>query len=293
MAVVSAAVPTGMAAPSGPNGDSVCIGPDALLRVMQGDHCAGGMALLKLEGGSRAKFDQNEGADLRDRIDSLDWRLQALERPPRFTVVNEHGRPIFEIASGRVRVFNPGGMPVVFVEASAAGGSINSRSDNGRFAASMGTLRPLFGVRIAGQGRPRVELGRAGAGNFSLRFPSLRGTGGAIAGIGESRAGTGALVMGDASGVAKASLTITDGKGALGIFNDDGAGVLSLKQGATAGGLLAIGDAHGEPMAKMGVNEDRYGIVLTGPRAGFPLVPSSGLPGSYFLGCAGGESCKP
>jgi hypothetical protein len=46
-------------------------------------------------------------------------------------------------------------------------------------------------------------------------------------------------------------------------------------------------------MVKFGVNQDRYGVVLAGPVSGFPLVPGSGLPGSYFLGCAGGDKCGP
>jgi len=46
-------------------------------------------------------------------------------------------------------------------------------------------------------------------------------------------------------------------------------------------------------MVKMGVN-GTYGVVLTGPKAGFPYVPSSGLPGSYMLGCAAsGTDCHP
>ena len=40
------------------------------------------------------------------------------------------------------------------------------------------------------------------------------------------------------------------------------------------------------------VQLDRYGAVLAGPTLGFPYVPASGLPGSYFLGCAGGDRCK-
>ena len=57
--------------------------------------------------------------------------------------------------------------------------------------------------------------------------------------------------------------------------------------------MLAIANSAKDPVVKMGVNDNRYGVVLTGPRAGFPLVPRSGLPGSYILGCAGGSSCKP
>jgi hypothetical protein len=114
-----------------------------------------------------------------------------------------------------------------------------------------------------------------------------------IAGIGESSAGTGALVIGNSNGQVKASMTLAEGKGMLSLFNKKRADILSLTEGATGGGLLTIGDADGAPMVKMGVNEGRYGIVLAGPVAGFPLVPSSGLPGSYFLGCSGGAACRP
>ncbi len=69
--------------------------------------------------------------------------------------------------------------------------------------------------------------------------------------------------------------------------------VLAITEGATGGGLLAMGDATSEPMVKFGVAQDRYGIVLAGPVSGFPLVPGSGLPGSYFLGCPAGEKCGP
>ena len=125
-----------------------------------------------------------------------------------------------------------------------------------------------------------------------MTFPSPAS--GNIAGIGESRAGTGAIVVGNFSGTVLASLTGSDGKGAVGVSNNSGAAVAALSEGATRGGLLSIGDSASEPMVKMGVAQDRYGIVLTGPRAGFPLIPGSGLPGSYIMGCAGkGRDCGP
>jgi len=34
---------------------------------------------------------------------------------------------------------------------------------------------------------------------------------------------------------------------------------------------------------KMGVQDDRYGIVLAGPGDFGPLIPSTGLPRSYIL----------
>ena len=89
-------------------------------------------------------------------------------------------------------------------------------------------------------------------------------------------------------------MTGSEGKGAIGVSNPSGSPVVSLTEGATRGGLLSIGDALSEPMVKMGVAQDRYGIVLAGPRAGFPLIPGSGLPGSYIMGCAGkGKDCGP
>jgi hypothetical protein len=140
-------------------------------------------------------------------------------------------------------------------------------------------------------GQRRADFGRQPAGNYSLRV--LGPTGGPEAAIGESQAGTGALVIGDPLGRLRAVMTVVEGKGSVRIQNAQGEAVLALTEGATGGGLLTIGDKSSEPMVKFGVNQDRYGVVLAGPVSGFPLVPGSGLPGSYFLGCAGGDKCGP
>jgi len=108
------------------------------------------------------------------------------------------------------------------------------------------------------------------------------------------RPGSGALVVGDRAGQARVTMTVAEtGGGAIGVYNTASTAVVSLSEGATRGGLLAIGDASGNPVAKMGVQDDRYGIVLTGPADLGPYIPSSGLPGSYLLGCAGGSGCGP
>jgi hypothetical protein len=82
-------------------------------------------------------------------------------------------------------------------------------------------------------------------------------------------------------------------RGAVTVFNAAGAPVVELSEATSGGGLLTIGGADSTTMVKIGVKDDRYGVVLTGPKAGFPFVPRSGLPGSYFLGCTGGSSCTP
>ena len=49
--------------------------------------------------------------------------------------------------------------------------------------------------------------------------------------------------------------------------------------------MFQIDNAQGNAAIKMGHLDNRYGIVLAGPTLGLPLVPKSGLPGSYFMGC--------
>jgi hypothetical protein len=137
----------------------------------------------------------------------------------------------------------------------------------------------------------RIEFGKQQAGNFSLRFPGVNGP--PLAAIGESQAGSGALVVGDVWGRPKALMSVPDGKGSITIRNGNDAPVLAMTEGSTGAGLFVIGDAQSEPMVKFSVTEERYGAVLTGPVAGFPMVPGSGMPGSYILGCAGGASCGP
>ena len=139
---------------------------------------------------------------------------------------------------------------------------------------------------------PRIELGRRPPGSYALRFPTK--TGELIAGIGESPAGSGAMIVGDASGGKRASLSVgADGKGLIIIFNSAGVAIAALGEApGNTGGEFALGDSAGSPRVKMGTNGNRYGEVQALPR-GLPYVPKAGLPGSYMLGCAGGGSCVP
>ena len=71
------------------------------------------------------------------------------------------------------------------------------------------------------------------------------------------------------------------------------AGISMMEQGI-GGGMLQI-DSKDGAVVKMGNVNNAYGIVMTGPRPGLPLVPKSGLPGSYFLGCKSDQrpACTP
>jgi hypothetical protein len=286
---------------NGSDGRVVCVGQDTVLRVVgAGKSCPSGQDRLDLAEAEEElpEWDDagpeelaNRDTPKYDTVAELERRTSDLEKRALFEVVDKAGRPIFRVAPGTVLVYNSGQVAVAAIRATEDGGYFVGRSTDG-LAVSVGASGVRSGVRISERGVTRSSLGKQEYGNYALTFPSPAS--GNIAAIGESRAGTGALVVGDFGGTILASMTGSDGKGNVGVSNRSGAPVLSLTEGATRGGLLSIGDAASEPMVKMGVSQDRYGIVLTGPRAGFPLIPGSGLPGSYIMGCAGkGKDCGP
>lgn len=302
------ATSTGDAQPAGPDkaarndgGPVVCAGKDSALRLVRdGKGCPPGEQELELVEAEEELMEwEDAGSDdaakpdtaKSEAIAALERRVRELEQRPRFEVVDKEGRPIFTVAPENVYVYNANQIAVAAIRATQDGGYFVGRSPDGLIA-SVGASGLRSGLRVNEGGVTRSYAGKQAAGNYSLTFPSPAT--GNIAAIGESRAGTGAVVVGSFGGIVLASITGSDGKGAVGVSNQSGAPVVSLTEGATRGGLFAIGDATSEPMVKMGVAQDRYGIVLTGPRAGFPLIPASGLPGSYIMGCAGkGKDCGP
>jgi hypothetical protein len=220
----------------------------------------------------------------------LESKVAALEKGPLLEVVDRNGQPVFEVRPGEIVLRNKAGAPVIQLRASDNGGYLTAHSTSAPLASSIGVSGNVGGVRITEMNMPRIEFGKQPATNIALR---VLGGAGPAAAIGESQAGTGALAVDDAAGRLRASLSVVDGRGRAAIYNATGENVMALSEAATGGGLLAIGDATSEPMVKFGVSGDRYGVVLTGPVAGFPLVPGSGLPGSYILGCAAGAGCGP
>lgn len=290
----------------------VCVAVDSVLRAFDAvAGCPAGQTALALTPAETNSSNSPNTLDLTDDwghkdpaaaaasagqanpLADLERRIENLQNPPLFTVVDTHDNPLLAVMSDRVVLFNSTKAAVGGLFASDQGGTLKLQAADGALAASVGASAFTAGLRISDSGVARLELSRSESGRYSLRIISPGTSGFPLAGIGESRAGTGALTIADLTGHSRALMTVEDGKGLFGVYNATATGVLSLTEGATAGGLLAIGDAASEPMVKMGVNQNRYGVVLAGPRAGFPYVPASGLPGSYFLGCAGGDACRP
>lgn len=276
-------------------GSFVCMAADGELWAPTGLDCRPGQTLVPLDSGNaegckedpwKSKDDADSAGDALGEIES---RLKAIENAPLFEVVDREGRPIFQVLPCEIAMSNAAGDRVLMVNGEEAGGFLTVTNQSNE-AVSIGAVDENGGVLITQDGFKRLEYGRPSGKNYALRLPMGHVY---TAAIGESLAGSGAIVVGDDFGRPRAMLSVVDGKGRIMTENKDGSPVLSMTEGESGSGMLVIGDSSSEPMVKFSVTDNRYGAVLAGPVSGFPTVPGSGLPGSYILGCAGGPACGP
>ena len=281
---------------------TLCVGTDRILRVAPNfaAECPEGQNEFLLEDTDEQvcelcdpyKDPPDPGSDNK-AIAELERRIRGLESPTYFEVVNQKEQPIFQVKRGGVRMLNQDQRTVAMVGTpdDGSGSYFTARSSAGT-EASIGASGTSVGILLGDTNANRIEVGSRNAGPFALRFPSGKGL---IAGIGQSRAGTGAVVVGTLPGVIAGSITATDGRGMVSLTKDGMPGGIAFTESINGGGLVDIGNNKGDSAVKMGHNRHRYGVVMTGPVPGLPYVPRSGLPGSYFFGCASGEkrACTP
>ncbi len=271
----------------------VCASPDGILHApATDDTCADGYEPIDLSTAESAEYSDPWNPRPSEpvtpgRLGDIERRIAALERASLFEVVDKADRIVFRVTPHFARLYQAGGGPIAELRAPGGDGFMTTRSSDGSLETFGGTSgdRSGFGIREAD--RPRVELSKRPMGNYTLIVSSAAGY--TAAGIGESQAGTGLMSAHGDAGRMRASIAAAGNLGSLNVFNGFGRSVLTMTEGNTKGGAFAIGDAESNTMLRMNNNE-RYGAVLTGPGAGFPLVTGSGLPGSYILGCA---SCTP
>lgn len=213
----------------------------------------------------------------------LERRIRALETAAYFEVVDGDDRPVFSIGPDGVRVFNRSGVPVVAFGSTDFGGYVTARSTTMSLEASMGATGRTAGLQIREDGLTRLEVSAKPGGGAALRLPS--GDGGLIAGLGASVDGPGALLLGTRDGWVKATLTIPNGRGRVNVRRTEKSGGLVLQEAGIGGGMLLLADAKDDRAVVMGHVKNTYGLVIAGPVPGLPLVPKTGLPGSYFMGC--------
>jgi hypothetical protein len=216
-----------------------------------------------------------------EALNDLERRLDALENAPYFEVVTKNEVPVFRVAPDGVSLFNKSGTPLATFGASQSGGYFAARSATADLEASIAARGATSGFQIREDGLIRMTLSAKDGGGSSLRVSSAKGV---IAGMGESASRPGTLLLGSLDGVVKATISVPDGRGMFHVDKNDQTGGLSLMEQHSGGGMFQL-DAPKGAAVKMGNVDNRYGIVMTGPTLGLALVPKSGLPGSFFLGC--------
>jgi hypothetical protein len=276
-----------------PDDVTLCVGPgpDHVLRATRLDGtCPAGHRELRLaeeDEGICELCDPDEEPKPQDpardgQLAAIEDRIRALENTAYFEVVTEDDKPVFRVAPGGVRVFNAGAVAVAAIGTTDEGGYFTGRSAGPAGYASIGASGARGGVRLLEGDLTRLEL-KVQEGRGSYRVPFSAGL---IAGLGETSVGTGALLTGTFSGRIRGSLTVPDGRGMIASNGNAESGGTAILEPRIGGGMFGLDDTSGNAAIKMGHNGNRYGIVLAGPKLGFPLIPKSGLPGSYFMGCA-------
>ena len=275
-----------------PDDVTLCVGPapDRILRATRADGtCPPDHRELKLAEEDEGVCELCDPEDEPRRPDpapegqlaSIEDRIRALETTAYFEVVTREGRPVFRVAPGGARVFNAAATAVAAIGTTDDGGYFTGRTTGGSGYASIGASGARGGVRLLEGDLARLEL-KVQEARASLRVPSSAGL---IAGIGESNAGPGLLLVGTLRGLLRATFQVQEGAGMVTTNAEGDSGGTVLKEATIGGGMFGLDGTTGTAAVKMGHNGHRYGIVLAGPVLGFPLVPKSGLPGSYFMGC--------
>lgn len=295
-----AAVPSGQdASPAGAGAAGpmdvvvLCVAPDRVLHKPSSEEsCPPGQELISLEPEDPCPLcppdDKPEDSSDDPALRDLERRLAALEHAPYFEVVNDDDRPVFTVSADGVRVYDKAGVPKVAVGSSGGGGYLTATS--GFADASMTATTSSGGMRFVEDGLTRLVLSGNDSGRSSLLIPS---GGGVIAGIGASKEGPGTLLVGSLEGRVKATLSVPGERAMVQVTGENDAKASLMEQGI-GGGMLQL-DSRDGAIVKMGHVDNRYGIVMAGPRPGMPLVPKSGLPGGFFLGCGGSAppACTP
>ena len=307
---IEASTPASRQAPPRITGPSiaVCVGKDSILQaVPAGSPCPKEQVPLPLTFRSTTTGPPKILEPIKDRpagppptpdsraqneqLAQLESRLRGLRRSALFVVVDAQGHRLMSVVPEGVLLYNRNEVAVAAITIAPDGGSFKTMSADGKLTVAAGVSEWRAGLWQREGDQSKIEMGRQPTGKYALKITSTAPADPPIAGIGESLAGTGALIVSNALGHARAVMSLLYGRGTLMVEGESGLPVGTLRESESGAGLLDLSDAGGNVVVKMDVNDNRYGAILTGPRAGFPFIPGSGLPGSYFLGCAGGRRC--
>ncbi len=210
-----------------------------------------------------------------DRMQTLERRLKDLEYRDRmgtlrgrrvrapFAVVTNKGTRLMRIDEQNVAFYNQDAKLVVWIETDFSGGLLQTNSATGDREATIAAQGTRSHLVIKEKGEARVDLGRRADGHYSLQVygPANK----MVAGIGQSAAGSGVMLISDAAGTTKVRMSFEARRGAtVAVANRAGfdVGTISALAG---GGVLELSDAAGRAMVEAGLTEDNVGVVRTFP----------------------------
>ncbi len=182
-----------------------------------------------------------------------------------FEVVTKKGGRLLRIEEQNVTFYNHDGKPVVWIQTDYSGGLLQTQSVTGDREATIGAQDRRAHLVVKEKGNDRIDLGRRANGRYSLQVYGPQNK--VVVGIGQSIAGSGIMLIGDAAGTTKVSMHInklTDGGTVLQVANGAG-GIVGSMSAAAGGGQLQLTNAAGNSMVEAGLTEENVGVVRTLP----------------------------
>ena len=232
------------------------------------------------------------------RVEKLERRLRDLEARDRrgtmrgrrvhapFDVVMRKGdgySKLLHIEQQNVEFYNGDQRPVAWIRADINGGLLVTESINGDRTALIEAKGKVAHAMIKENNKERVVLGRRENGRYSLQIFGAQNK--LVAGIGQSKSGSGLVAVADAAGMQKATMFVDPERdsGRLEVANSSG-GIVGTMAARPEAGFLQLKDSAGTAMVYAGINGNGAGVVNTGPDMRGFGVGLVGLVPSMILG---------
>jgi hypothetical protein len=214
--------------------------------------------------------DEQRVAKLENRLKDLEYRdrmgtLRGRRVKAPFEVATKDGGRLLRIEEQNVTFYNRDRKPVVWILADASGGMLQAQTVDGAREVTIAAQDNRSHLAVKEKGIVRVDVGRRTNGRYSAQFFGANEK--QVAGLGQSEAGSGILLIGDGAGTTKVSMHInklTNGGTRVEVANAPG-DVVGWMSAAAGGGQLRILNSDGVVKAEAGLTVDDVGVVRTFP----------------------------
>ena len=216
------------------------------------------------------KDDNQRVQKLENHVKDLEYRermgtLRGRRVKAPFEVTTKDGSRLMRIEEQNVTFYNRDRKPVVWILADDSGGMLQAQTVDGAREVMIAAQDRRSHFVAREQGHVRVDVGRRDNGRYSVQVFGSNGN--QVAGLGQSEAGSGILLIGDAAGTTKVSMHInrlTNGGTRAEVANATGE-IVGWMSAASGGGQLRILDSSGVVKAEAGLTVDDVGVVRTFP----------------------------